>query len=93
MSTYADPSNLAAIRLFEELDYTWSIDGLDREGRYTETCWNFDTKEAAMAAVDEFRVAIGSSTDRVLVWPDEFETALEDAVNMAPGHPPRGADT
>lgn len=78
MNTYADPDRVVAIRLFEEADGTWSVDGLDGEGRYTESCWNFDTRETALAAVDEFQIAVGSTTDRVLVWSEEFEAAGTD---------------
>jgi len=76
MNIYADPGKVVAIRLFEEADGTWSVDGLDDEGRYTESCWNFDTKETALAAVDEFQIAVGSTTDRVLVWSEELDRQI-----------------
>lgn len=85
MNTYADPDRVVAIRLFEEADGTWSVDGLDAEGRYTESCWNFDTRETALASVDEFQIAVGSTTDRVLVWSEELEpTATDVATTPAP---------
>lgn len=69
MTTYADPRKVVAIRIFEEGDGTWSIDGIDDVGRYTESCWNFDTKASAVAAAEEFQCAVGSSTRRLVVRP------------------------
>ncbi len=71
MSMYADPRGVVAIRIFEEADGTWSIDGIDDGGRYTESCWNFDTKESAVAAAGEFQRAVGSSTQRLVVGPTD----------------------
>jgi hypothetical protein len=73
MTAYADPRKVVTIRLFEEVDGTWSVDGLDGEGRYTESCWNFDTREQALFAVDEFQNAVGTSTDRVFAWSEELQ--------------------
>lgn len=68
MDIYADTRKVVAIRLFQEDDGTWSVDGLDDENRHTESCWNFDTKQDALFAVAEFQRAIGTSTDRVITW-------------------------
>lgn len=81
---YADPRNVVVIRIFEEPDGTWSIDGIDGGGRYTESCWNFDTRESAVAAADEFQRTAGSSTQRLVVEPTVEDSEPETRGTGAP---------
>lgn len=52
---YTDPANVVQVRIFHEDGEGWTLDGVDRQGRYTEACRTFDTEDEAVAAAASFR--------------------------------------
>ena len=56
-----DPSEATRIRVHEEYDDCWAIDGADDCGNFTSACWNSDghpdeplTRQRAIELVDDF---------------------------------------
>ncbi len=54
------------LRIFSDGN-EWMLDGSDGAGRYTESCWTFDSFEAAVAAMPEF-VANQPANGVVFQW-------------------------
>lgn len=43
----------------------WLIDGRDDDGRYTEPCWSYDTRDEALADLADF---VEKATQSGIVW-------------------------
>lgn len=64
MSVYCDPADVVEIRVYEANNNVdgsdWCIDGIDRHGRYTESCWTgYANEDDANAEVPSFCVNSG----------------------------------
>lgn len=58
---YILPAEVVAVRIFCEPlgdGHQWAVDGIDRQGGYTESCWAFDRWADALAAVPAFMAEV-----------------------------------